>query len=95
MILESKMPALIETMSYRGGDHSSSDASANYRNEQEMTKWGNYLEQIGNPIARFENFLVGEKIIGEDFQNPKTPKPLNLELKSILSSGLFNCKIFE
>lgn len=67
MILENKQPALIETMSYRGGDHSSSDASANYRNEKEMTKWKSYLEQIGNPIARFENFLVERKIIDQDF----------------------------
>lgn len=80
------MPALIETMSYRGGDHSSSDASANYRNEQEMKKWGNYLEQIGNPIARFENFLVGEKIIGEDFQKEVRQKALQ-EVRDALKNA--------
>lgn len=33
LIMKEKRPVLIETMSYRGGDHSSSDASGTYRNE--------------------------------------------------------------
>lgn len=43
LIMKEKRPVLMETMSYRGGDHSSSDASANYRNEKEMQKWQKYL----------------------------------------------------
>ena len=66
--MKEKRPVLLETMSYRGGDHSSSDASAAYRNEKEMEKWTKYLEAIGNPILRFENFLVGRKIITPDYQ---------------------------
>lgn len=55
-------------MSYRGGDHSSSDASANYRNDKEMEKWHEYLTKIGNPIDRFETFLINKNIISQDFQ---------------------------
>jgi 2-oxoisovalerate dehydrogenase E1 component alpha subunit len=44
LIMKEKRPVLIETMSYRGGDHSSSDASSAYRNDKEMQKWGNYLK---------------------------------------------------
>lgn len=43
LIIKEKRPVLLETMSYRGGDHSTSDASANYRNEKEMQKWQTYL----------------------------------------------------
>lgn len=68
LIIKEKRPVLIETMSYRGGDHSSSDASQTYRNEKEMQKWSNYLKAIGDPITRFENFLVGRKIINKDYQ---------------------------
>lgn len=39
IILTEKRPALIETITYRGGDHSSSDASSVYRDEKEMQKW--------------------------------------------------------
>ena len=39
MIIKDKRPVLIEAMSYRIGDHSTSDNSSAYRNEKEMEKW--------------------------------------------------------
>ena len=36
MIIADKRPVLIEAMSYRVGDHSTSDFSAAYRDEKEM-----------------------------------------------------------
>lgn len=39
LILKDKMPVLIEAISYRQGDHSTSDFSQRYRDEKEMLKW--------------------------------------------------------
>ena len=64
-IVQTGTPALIESMTYRGGDHSTSDFSKMYRNEEEMTKWATYLETIGDPITRFYNYLIGKKWIVE------------------------------
>jgi len=44
MILEQKRPALIEAITYRVGDHSTSDFSAAYRNDEEMKKWKELLK---------------------------------------------------
>ena len=56
-IIKEKKPVVIEAMSYRGGDHSTSDSSKAYRNEKEMQKWNEYLKKIGNPINRFFNYM--------------------------------------
>lgn len=86
LILKEKRPVLLETMSYRGGDHSSSDASANYRNEKEMRKWTEYLESIGDPIARFEKFLLGRKLIAPDYQKELRQQALQ-EVRAALKSA--------
>ena len=39
LILKEKRPVLIEAISYRIGDHSTSDFSQRYRDEKEMKKW--------------------------------------------------------
>ena len=39
MIIKDKRPVLIEAISYRVGDHSTSDFSQRYRDEKEMKKW--------------------------------------------------------
>jgi len=49
---------LIECMSYRGGDHSTSDYSKMYRDNEEMKKWHDYLQTIGDPIKRFYEYLL-------------------------------------
>lgn len=43
LIIKEKRPVLIEAISYRQGDHSTSDFSQRYRDEEEMKKWGDLL----------------------------------------------------
>ncbi len=64
-ILEHKAPALVEIMSYRGGDHSTSDFSKMYRDDVEMQKWNEYLRNIGDPIKRFYEYLIKKGWITE------------------------------
>jgi 2-oxoisovalerate dehydrogenase E1 component alpha subunit len=65
LIVTEKKPVVIEAMSYRVGDHSTSDSSKAYRNEKEMQKWHDYLKKIGNPITRFYNYMKDKNWIGE------------------------------
>ena len=53
MILEHHTPALIETMDYRVGDHSTSDDSSRYRAKDDI----NFFDRELNPINRFQNYL--------------------------------------
>ena len=57
IIMKEKKPALIEAVSYRVGDHSTSDFSQRYRDEEEMKKWQDLLGKFGNPIDRLEKYL--------------------------------------
>jgi 2-oxoisovalerate dehydrogenase E1 component alpha subunit len=65
-IIETGSPALIESMTYRGGDHSTSDFSKMYRHEEEMKKWHDYLENIGDPVIRFFHYLQNKNWITEN-----------------------------
>lgn len=58
LIIKEKRPALVEAMSYRVGDHSTSDFSQRYRDEKEMKKWKDLLGKIKSPIDRFERYLT-------------------------------------
>ena len=66
MIIRDKRPVLIEAMSYRIGDHSTSDFSAAYRTEEEMKKWKSLLDNFSNPIHRLEKYLLNEGLITAD-----------------------------
>lgn len=68
MIIRDKKPALVEFISYRVGDHSTSDFSQRYRDEKEMKKWEKLIKDFSNPIQRLEKFLTDKKWIGEDHQ---------------------------
>ena len=68
LILREKRPALIESITYRVGDHSTSDFAQTYRTEKEMEKFKNYLATFGNPIARFEKYLLKRGLIDKDEQ---------------------------
>jgi 2-oxoisovalerate dehydrogenase E1 component alpha subunit len=70
MIIRDKRPALIELISYRVGDHSTSDFSAAYRNDEEMKKWTEHLSKFSNPIGRLEKYMLREGLITGD-QNEK------------------------
>lgn len=58
IIMDTKMPVLIEAISYRHGDHSTSDFSQTYRHPEEMKKWDELLKNLGNPITRLEKYML-------------------------------------
>lgn len=68
MIIQQKRPALIEAISYRVGDHSTSDFSQRYRDDKEMEKWKELLGKFKSPITRLENYLLKKKLIKETDQ---------------------------
>ena len=51
-------PTLIECFTYRLADHTTSDDAKRYRSESEVLEW-----QKKDPLPRFENYLLQEKII--------------------------------
>jgi len=57
LIVTEKRPALVEAISYRVGDHSTSDFSQRYRDEKEMKKWSELLAKFSSPIQRLENYM--------------------------------------
>jgi len=57
LILEHQRPALIETISYRIGDHSTSDFSKMYRDDIEMLKWKELMAKLGDPIYRVQKYI--------------------------------------
>jgi 2-oxoisovalerate dehydrogenase E1 component alpha subunit len=65
LIINEKRPVLIEAISYRVGDHSTSDFAPAYRNEKEMEKWKDLLSKFKSPIARMENYLLKKGIVKE------------------------------
>lgn len=69
LIIKEKKPALLEFISYRVGDHSTSDFSQRYRDEKEMQKWEELLKHFSNPIERLENFLLAKGWIQKDLQS--------------------------
>ena len=66
LIIEEKRPVLIEAISYRIGDHSTSDFSQRYRDEEEMKKWKDLLAKFSSPIERFEKYLTRRGLINEE-----------------------------
>lgn len=63
IIVNEKRPALIEAISYRVGDHSTSDFSQRYRDEKEMLKWKELLAKFKSPIDRFESYLTKKGLV--------------------------------
>jgi 2-oxoisovalerate dehydrogenase E1 component alpha subunit len=57
MIMERKGPVMLETYSYRGGDHSTSDSSAMYRTKEVMKKLQPFLDAIGDPVIRLGKYM--------------------------------------
>lgn len=66
LIIKEKKPVLIEAISYRVGDHSTSDYSQRYRNEEEMKKWQELLKKFGNPITRLESYLKKRNMLTDE-----------------------------
>ena len=63
MIIRDKRPALVEAISYRVGDHSTSDFSQRYRDEKEMLKWKELLSKFRSPIDRMERCLTKRGLV--------------------------------
>ncbi len=68
LIIKEKRPALIEAISYRIGDHSTSDFSQRYRDEKEMQKWKELLTKFKSPINRLESYLLKKGIVKTEDQ---------------------------
>ncbi len=69
IIIKEKRPVLIEAISYRVGDHSTSDFSQRYRDEKEMKKWEKLLHDFSSPILRLEKYLLNKGWIKENTQS--------------------------
>lgn len=69
LIIKEKRPALIEAMTYRVGNHSTSDFAERYRDEKEMKKWKELLEKFSNPIARLEKYLIKKGEIKQGYSD--------------------------
>ncbi|EKX33562.1 hypothetical protein GUITHDRAFT_156001 [Guillardia theta CCMP2712] len=51
--ISQKVPVLIEAMTYRGGNHSTSDDASRYRGNDEVSSW----KLSNNPLARMRMFM--------------------------------------
>ena len=63
LIVSERKPVLIEAISYRVGDHSTSDFSQRYRDEKEMCKWKDLLSKVSSPIARLEKYMLKKGLL--------------------------------
>lgn len=71
IITEEKRPALIEGISYRMGDHSTSDFSQLYRDEEQMEKVQKLIDDLASPIQRLEKFLLKKGWVEPDYAEKK------------------------
>lgn len=85
LILKEKRPVLIEAISYRVGDHSTSDFSQRYRDEEEMKKWKELLEQFSSPIDRLDKYLTKRGLI-----TPERTAKLRTDAKNAVRDALKN-----
>lgn len=60
--VKNKQPFFLEFMTYRVGDHSTSDNSQMYRTKDEKESWVKY----NNPIHRLRHYL--QDVLGKDIQ---------------------------
>lgn len=71
------MPVLIEAISYRQGDHSTSDFSERYRDENEMKKWRELLDGFTSPIQRLDKYLTKRGLITPEWTKEIRTKAKN------------------
>lgn len=58
-----KGPTLVECMTYRMADHSTSDDAKKYRKESEVKKW-----EKKDPVLRFEKYMVKNKLLSDAYK---------------------------
>jgi pyruvate dehydrogenase E1 component alpha subunit len=56
-------PTLIESYTYRLGDHTTSDDATRYRTENELREW-----EAKDPIKRFRKYLEGKGLWNEEIE---------------------------
>uniref|UniRef100_A0A915BX40 2-oxoisovalerate dehydrogenase subunit alpha n=1 Tax=Parascaris univalens TaxID=6257 RepID=A0A915BX40_PARUN len=61
-VVAQNKPVLLEALSYRIGDHSTSDDSTAYRSAGDLEKWKTLLD----PIARFKKYLIKQNFWSEN-----------------------------
>ena len=86
IIIREKRPVLIEAISYRVGDHSTSDFSQRYRDEEEMKKWEDLLAKFSSPIDRLEKYLTRRGLIDEE-RTKKLRKDALEQVRTALKSA--------
>jgi len=62
-IIAEQRPAFVEAMTYRVGNHSTSDDSSYYRKQEEIENW----RKTNNPISRLSGFLEQQGAIDKQF----------------------------
>ena len=69
IIVKEQKPAFIEAISYRIGDHSTTEFSIRGRpDEKELAKFKGFFETFGNPITRLEKYLLKRGLINIEEQ---------------------------
>jgi 2-oxoisovalerate dehydrogenase E1 component alpha subunit len=86
LIIKEQKPVLIEAISYRGGDHSTSDFSKLYRTEEEMKKVEILIKKLSDPITRLKNYLEDKKWINKDYIE-NTREKLVVEIRDALKAS--------
>lgn len=56
MIIERKMPVIVECHTYRCNDHSTSDSADSYRTKERLQEITPYLQSLGDPLYRLGNY---------------------------------------
>ena len=83
--MKEKRPVCIEAISYRIGDHSTSDFSQRYRDEKEMQKWKELIAKFSTPIYRLEKYLTTRGIL-----TPERNKKLRDDARNAVRDALKN-----
>ncbi len=83
--MKEKRPVCIEAISYRIGDHSTSDFSQRYRDEKEMQKWKELIAKFSTPIDRMEKYLTKRGLL-----TPERNKKLRDDARNAVTDALKN-----
>lgn len=87
-IINEKRPVLIEAISYRVGDHSTSDFSQLYWNEEQMKKINLLIAKLGNPIKRLEKYLLDLGWIEPNYAEQKKKELFTLITQELKRASL-------
>ncbi|NQZ85170.1 MAG: pyruvate dehydrogenase (acetyl-transferring) E1 component subunit alpha [Nanoarchaeales archaeon] len=75
-------PTLIESITYRMGDHTTSDDSLKYRSQEEINEW-----KLKDPVVRFEKYVTKNNILSEEEKN-NMHQTIEKEINEAVEQGL-------